>query len=308
MNRRHWLRIASASVIFPTALRAGEGTGKWSDESRQEYCGLLIEWLRENFDRRAATLKNETGNDFDLGYDYLAPTEDRRKLRMLDKFAEQRLSDSDTEEHVTAALREFESVRKRLAEAEAVASGNWVAKNREKASKEGTIFDTQVTAGNLGVILDNSRSMQPYLEKLREEISKDFMDAYFVECNGCDLSYEARSPWFFSSYLEGMNPFSAELHIPAVPQWEDAPYSRFISYTRDAPGALHCMSDMMEMDAVYWFCDFDDPVEDDVMRRIARSFMDRKVRLYVHTLDKRPPEMIQLLAEKSGGAVIRKRI
>lgn len=287
---------------------AAEGTGKWSDESRQEYSGLLIEWLRENFERRAANITHETGIDFDLGYDYLAPTEDRRKLRMLEKFAEQRLSDRDTEEHVSAALREFEEVRRRLVIAEAEASQNWVSEKKEKEAKDGTIFDMKVTAGNLCVVLDNSPSMKPYLEKLREEILRDFLDAYIVECSGCDLSSPAYYKWFYSDYVGDLNPFLSERHIPEVPQWEDRPYSRYIGWTRDTTGALLCMSELMEADSVYWFCDFDDPVDESVMKEIARNFMDKKVRLYVHTLDKRPPEIIQILAEKSGGEVIRKRI
>ena len=308
MNRRNWLRIASASLILPPSLRAAEATGKWSDESRQEYCGLLMDWLRADFERRAANLKNETGVEFDLGYDYLAPTEDRRKKRMLEKFAEQRLSDRDTEKHVSSALAEFEEVRKRLVVAEAKASEGWVAEKRERLAKDGTIFDMEVRAGNLCVIMDNSRSMQPYLEKLREEILGEFGDAFIVECNGCDLSYPARAKWFHAEYVGDIDPFSPDRHIPEVPQWENAPYSRFISWTRDTPGALLCMSELMEADAVYWFCDFDDPVNEEVMAGIARNFMDRNVKLYVHTLDKRPPEMISLLAEKSGGEVIRKRI
>lgn len=255
-------------------------------------------------------LSLETGKDFELKYEYLAPTEDRRKLRMLEKFSEQRLSDRDFEKHVTASLTEFEGVRKRLVIAEAEAAAGWHEKDEEKQEKikGGTIFDTDVTAGWLGVILDKSRSMAPYLDKLRAEILKDFNDAYFVEVNGCDLSRPPLAPWFYCAPADGINPFTSDRFIPEVPKFSDYPYSEFISWTRDASGALQCMAELMEKDAIYWFCDFDDPTDDAVIKELARSFMEKKIRLYVHTLGKRPPELIVKLAELSGGKVIRKRV
>jgi len=68
------------------------------------------------------------------------------------------------------------------------------------------------------------------------------------------------------------------------------------------------MVDLMQSDAIYWFCDFDDPHDDNVIRQIARNVRDKKARLYVHTLARRPPDLIKLLAEKSGGAVMKKRM
>jgi hypothetical protein len=68
------------------------------------------------------------------------------------------------------------------------------------------------------------------------------------------------------------------------------------------------MADLMKTDAIYWFCDFDDPTDDFVITGIARKIIEQKVALYIHTLDKRTPKLLATLAEKSGGAVVRKRI
>ena len=82
----------------------------------------------------------------------------------------------------------------------------------------------------------------------------------------------------------------------------------FIRWTRDAAAALECMADLMKTDAIYWFCDFDDPTEDSVIKEIARKILAQKVALYIHTLDNRAPKLLATLAEKSGGAVVKKRI
>jgi len=307
MNRRHWLQLATASLI-PGHLTARESTGRWDKESMQEYSALLLTWLQEDFAKRAHNLDMQANMKFELKYEYLAPTEDRSKLRMLEKFSEQRLSSRDLEEHVTNALTELESVRKKLAVAEAIAAANWENKKRLVRQKGGTVFDQQITSGYLGVVLDNSPSMRPYIEKLREEISRDFSDAYYVEVSGCNLENKAVAPWYFAEPTTGINPFTPDRHIPAVPTYANNPWSTYIRWTRDATGALQCMSSLMKMDAVYWFCDFDDSTSDDIIKEIAREYMKNKIRLYIHTLAKRPPGLLIELAERSGGAVIRKRI
>lgn len=307
MNRRHWLQLASASLV-PTVLCAREGRGRWNDETIQDYSGRLIEWLKKNFDARSKELARHTGQPFVLKYEYNLETEDRRKLRLLEKFAKLNLSRRVMAEHVSACLSDFERVRKDLAVAEKVAAQAWEGEKREARLIGGDVFDMNVTAGYLGVVLDNSPSMRPFLKDLRKEISRDFKDAYFVETNGCDLRSAPLSPWFYAAPTNAINPFSEDRHIPQVPTFEESAYSQYVRWIRDAPGALHCMHSLMRMDAVYWFCDFDDPSRDDVIRAMARDFIASKTRLYVHTLGKRPPALIAELAERSGGKVLRKRI
>ena len=173
---------------------------------------------------------------------------------------------------------------------------------------EGMIYDTRVSAERLTVILDNSPSMTPYLPKLRNEISRDFAGAYFVEVGGCALTRSAAFPWFFCGPSSITNPFTPERHIPKVPTVAESPHSAYVGWTRDTAAALECMADLMKTDAIYWFCDFDDPTNDTEIREIARKILDQRVALYIHTLNKKPPTLLATLAEKSGGAVVRKRI
>lgn len=313
MLRRDWLRQAGAglSLLLCPPLFAGEATGRWDDQSKAEYCNKLIDWLKSNFQRRAELLGTHTGTPFKLNYDYLAPTEDRAKTRILEKFAAGRLSTRETQQHVEKCLTELEAIRAALAGAEDKAAASWNPEADEVLIREGKVYDTSISAGRLTVVLDSSNSMTRFLPALRAEIQRDFADAYIVEVNGCHLDRHSNVPWFFAAPARGINPFTADRHIPKVPELssvKEAPYSAFIGWTRALPSALHCMADLMHADAIYWFCDFDDKDSKEVMRAIGRKIMEKKIKLFVHTVAKLPPPTIATLAEMSGGKVIRKRL
>ncbi len=313
INRRHWLRVAAGTVAAAGLQGPGgaaEPTGRWSEQSIARHLSLLFEWLRTNFEARAETLASHLGREFPLEYDYLAPTDERRKLRMLERFAEGRLFGKAFDEHVRASLREFEQIRQTLAAAEAEAATKWQREDDRFPVINGRVYDTGISAGRLTVILDNSRSMSPYLAKLREEVRRDFDQAYFAEVSGCALDRVRHRPaaWYFSAPAGGVNPFTADRHLPAVPTPEERPHATYLGWTRDAEGALECMVELMHADAIYWFCDFDDPTEDEVIVRIGRKVLERQVKLFVHTLDRRPPALLAELVERSGGTVIRKRV
>ncbi|BCX49384.1 hypothetical protein HAHE_32920 [Haloferula helveola] len=287
---------------------AREGTGRWDDESIAEYSQRLFDWLTKNFEERAKRIGDERGAPFDLPYKYLAPTDDRKKLRMLEKFKEGSLSSRAAEEHIGETLKEFEAVRKLIAAEEEKLAKTWKSDDANLVVKDGKIYDQRVSAARLGVILDNSPSMTPYLPKLREEIGREFTDAHFVEVDGCRLTHLSDNQWFFTKPVSGINPFTADRHIPRVPQLGETPHSTYIRWTRDAVSALMSSVEKMHCDALYWFCDFEDSTDDDLLRTLGRTMLAKKVTVYVHTLSRRPPELINELAKRSGGEVIRKRI
>lgn len=310
VSRREMLRtigIALPLLVSPTIF-AAESTSDWDDQSMQKAAFKLMCWLEANFNARAEALKSHSQKPFDLGYDYLAPTEDRGRIRNRKSFEEGRLPRRAAEEHMTKCLAEFERVRVSLAAAECEAAKTWQPISDNLIVRNGRVYDMSITAGRLTVVLDGSRSMTPYLERLRAEIRKDFPDAYIVEVNGCHLDRRDEVPWFFTAPISGVNPFTPDRHIPRVPTGEERPYSVFTGWTRSLPSALTAMTDLMHADAIYWFCDFDDKHDDEVIKEIGRKILARKTKLYVHTVDERPPAMVSLLAEKSGGAVVRKRI
>ncbi|RYD45208.1 MAG: hypothetical protein EOP83_30995, partial [Verrucomicrobiaceae bacterium] len=178
MTRRNCLATLGAGslgMMLSGAAQAEEAKGKWTDKGITDYTQRLFDWLKANFERRATTLQSVGGKEFKLEYDYLAASDDKKRQRTFERYAEGRLSEKDTEEHVKACLAEFERVRQALAAAEAVASAGWKNEGGEDpAAKDGHIFDSTITAARLTVVLDSSPSMKPYLEALRKEITRDF--------------------------------------------------------------------------------------------------------------------------------------
>jgi hypothetical protein len=122
------------------------------------------------------------------------------------------------------------------------------------------------------------------------------------------MEREPTCPWFFAAASHWVNPFTPDRHIPKVPTLEEEPHSVFNRWIHDAPAALDCMVDLMKCDVIYWFCDFDDSTLDERIKDFARKMMAQKAKLFIHTLDKKPPALLITLAEKSGGGVVRKRI
>ncbi|MGE9268949.1 MAG: hypothetical protein ACQKBY_12705 [Verrucomicrobiales bacterium] len=308
MNRRQTLQLLTATALS-SPLLARESYGRWDDESMAEYTSKLITWLQTNFAERAARIEEETGEPHLITYDYLnLDNADRKKKRLFERYLQGRLSDKDTLEHTTQALDELENIRSELAKAEEKAAAAWQPPHDQITVKNGRIFDAEITAGRLCVVLDNSRSMAPYLPKLREEIAKDFTHAYIVETSGCHLDRPADAPWFFAAPARGVNPFTADRFLPQVPRAEQNPHAQFIGWTRSTPSALTAMINLMHADAIYWFCDFDDDDQDSVITEFGQLLLAKKVKLHVHTLAKRPPKLLMELIERSEGSYQRKRI
>lgn len=53
--------------------------------------------------------------------------------------------------------------------------------------REGKIFGDNIKAERLGVIIDNSPSMVPYMEALKREIYRNFDNAKIVQAHGCQI-------------------------------------------------------------------------------------------------------------------------
>ena len=290
---------------------AGERTSSWDDESRQDWSYRLIEWLMEDFSQRAKLLEKHGGAVVPLQYDFLDFASDRKKKRTWEEFLQQDLSRREMEALLTGVFRELEEVRVSIAQAEAEAAQTWSPRAGldDPEMVQGQIFGEDIDASRLGVILDNSYSMEPYLEQLRAEIRKDFPEAYIVETNGCHMeSWRFMEPWFYCAPLVGKNPFLAERHIPRVPQWEDEPYSEYLFWTRNFPSAFRSMAELMHVDTIYWFCDFDDDHDGKTIELMQMLLKKHDITLYAHTLSKSPPRAVKALVEESGGKLIRKRL
>jgi len=68
-----------------------------------------------------------------------------------------------------------------------------------KGLREGKILGNNIQAERLGVILDNSPSMQPYLDSLKTEIYKNFDNAKIMYAHGCQITTDSYALFAFKN-------------------------------------------------------------------------------------------------------------
>lgn len=173
-----------------------------------------------------------------------------------------------------------------------------------------------VKGNSLGVILDVSGSMTPYLEELRKEIREKFADAVFLEVRGCSL-----------------HPTNgAEIPVPDASMGPG----------RDSVMlAIRELVEVHRVDSVYWFSDLQDSQSEDalheLMQLVAGTTLSREAerpgateefsgldeleklqegrpvenpdsvfRLYVRSTDQRPESELARIIRKSGGSFQKK--
>lgn len=315
MKRRHFLHslagTLAASTFLPQILSAREMRGgKWTKEWIVKYSMSLVDWAKADLKKRAATLKQFADIEAPLDFKFFNGPLDKKDEAFQQKFLSARASDKDTTTHIAGFLKDVETVRVSIAAKENEAIPKW--KNDQQGDmpmREGKIFDYSISSRKLGVILDNSDSMRPYLDKLRTEIERDFANCHTVEVDGCELTgepIEGHVPWFYAAPALGINPFTPDRHCPSIPQTEA--HFAWANWTMDAPSAFVAMTSLMGVDAIYWFCDFDDPISDAEVAILGKAILEKKIKLVVHTLNKNPPKSLAALVERTEGKVIKKRL
>lgn len=219
-----------------------------------------------------------------------------------------------------------------------------------------TLFNQSVEIKKLGVVIDRSRSMSGYMKVVFDEIGNKFADATYVAVDGCGLM---RHPWTIplvkgKDARGGLEAAFYFLRHPETRQW-DAPYlakasqsNRLFLTERDTnqPGfpkewvneagqynseARHYMVppafDLLiaeKVNAIYWFSDFTDKVDEGVVREFVQKFKQAGIVLYLHHplgmpdgpnrhgFTPQATEAIELLhnrlARPSGGGMVRQHL
>ena len=277
-----------------------EAGGGWDEKWINIYTNDLVTWFKQDFSKRAALVENTLGAPVPLNYNYFAEPLSGKNAAFMRDFLEGSLPAVASTRHIKAWLKDLENVRAALASKEADAFPKWKQPEdaAEPAMLTGKVYETAINSRNLGVVLDNSNSMLPYLDKVRAEISREFSGACFVEVNGCQMwRGTVPAPWFYASAVAHLNPFAPERHCPAIPQVLDKaelaaaqkkdrqfyytrPYQLCWNWKHDAASALLAMVQLMKVDAIYWFTDFDDPIDDAVLKTVATPLLAAKVKLY----------------------------
>lgn len=146
-------------------------------------------------------------------------------------------------------------------------SGNGIGNGLKTLNFRGV----EIQASKLGVVLDVSNSIKPYVPSLRKEIEKNFEDAVVKEVFGCFFTLK--------------DPTHATLPIKSV-------YPHMVDLIKKDG-----------CDAIYWFSDLQDKVEEDTVKKFSALVRINKVRFYIISVGKEPHPDLAALAKRSGGSV-----
>jgi hypothetical protein len=199
-------------------------------------------------------------------------------------------------------------------------------------SKMAMIFGKKISARKLGVILDVSGSAHPYLAGAIAEIQKGFADATLILYPGCGLtSFEGKSGHVIRKYSSitkreierGRGDFSTSsdiVEVLEIKEFEEmtkrstVKNNLFVSWFDEKGGSADeligrtqvAFDDLMKrgVDTIYWFADFTDRIDGEVVSTLSSQLGKRKIVLHVHNFaGDRINSMITDMAEESGGTV-----
>ena len=312
---RSFISLFIFLFIFQVAAKDTRG---WTKKDVVEVSWKYIQDTKKEFQKRSAAVEKEIGEKVELNYRYFHNMDaDQKKIQ--DNFLKARLSTDKTHAHINAFLEDLELNRQILAKAEEKAKVSWEKKNanknqKEDVTKEASIYGTKIKAKRLGVILDTSGSMSQYLGRLREEIKKEFPNAYFIEIYGSFFKgpdYMGISHWLEIGYNyiereDHENPFLNSWYCPKIP--EENPHYLKSRLEMDNIAAMAALSHLRKVDAIYWFSDMKDRVDSKPVETLLALLKRNKTKVYAHTTGKYPTRALSSMIKGSGGKVIRKKI
>ena len=182
------------------------------------------------------------------------------------------------------------------------------------------LFGTVVGDKKLGVIVDVSGSMQPYLERVMTEVLSNFPNAEVVLVDGCgmeEVRVDSPAPRPKSRPGRKRKPKRDE-EVPMVPphvvelnsqEGLASPaisglgglrqsFPKVFDTLRNRSGTWIVVGDEANVatrlafehlagdhvQAIYWFSDFEDPVEPRESEKAAKSVQDNKIEVYLHPM------------------------
>ena len=313
-------------LLLITHTAFAEGGGAWTRKAVVEESAALCDHVESEAKERAARLLRESGTVYEMKFTF--PSADEKDLlRFADRWKQKRITGDDVKGRWKDLLR----ITAELSAAEAAARPKWLEKMKptveaEAAEKTGEIYRTKIQARRLGAILDRSSSMAKYLPALRKEIAHTFEDYPNVEIWGSSLrthrvnhfktfpaGYLLQKAdteivdirWYALSPGDADDPFDPAWHFPHQPTVSEEKLSGFSATAeKDNASAIRGMVELHKVDVIYWFCDLRDDVDDDTVRRLAKVLLEKKVKLYIHTVGRKPKGLLETLVKQSGGSVI----
>jgi hypothetical protein len=135
------------------------------------------------------------------------------------------------------------------------------AGERGETMAQGEIAGLKVSANKLGVILDNSGSMQKYRGPLRSQINSQFANAVITEVCGCGLESNGAN----GQIIVGMGSDSDS--------------------SIDDRDAFHRLIEQEKCDAIYWFADFTDKRSAAAENNLKSMLLHNRSKLFVRAVD-----------------------
>lgn len=177
----------------------------------------------------------------------------------------------------------------------------------------GTLFGKKVKALKLGVILDRSGSAKPYLSRVLKEIGKDFAKATIVTLHGCGIGsdgakmdIEEIGPSFT---IKGVKDSKGnEVDIGSELRKFREGFN--IDNGNGKTDTQHAIKKLLaeKVDAIYWFADFADPVDEATAAKLTKELEEKKVKLVLHSFKgKDPPPALEQMVKKLHGDVIKSK-
>jgi hypothetical protein len=272
-----------------------------------------IQDTKGEFERRAISVENETGEKLVLNYRYFHKM-DKKQKRFHEKFIQSRLPIKDTLLHINRFLRELEIIRKVIALAEEKASESWLENNQKKQLPfiSAELYGAKIKAKQLGVILDKSYSLKHLLPKLRAQIKIKFPNAYFIEIEGSQIRTYSNVKYDNDGYYVKPekidNPFEKKWYRQSIPQ--SNVYSLSNALEKSSLAAMVALARLKKVDAIYWFTDMSEVrgrSTDKGIATLKKVLNEYKIKLYAHTVGKLPTSKLRKVIT-AHGEVIKKKV
>jgi hypothetical protein len=176
-------------------------------------------------------------------------------------------------------------------------SGSGTGRGR---SGSGTIMGLNIASQRLGVLLDVSGSMHTILPEVLRQIDEQFGDYVLVLIPGC--SVEARTSEGEFSRMDFETGAGLYLSKSLQAQFQALPFTPFVGPYADGGQAIEYIIGRLSVDSIYWFSDFQDRVTSERMAKLGQLLEERRIKLYVHSVEARPHPVILHAVQQSGGS------
>lgn len=198
------------------------------------------------------------------------------------------------------------------------------------------IFGMQITAENLGVVLDVSGSAHATLDKAIAEIDKNFPTAYMVLVVGCGMSdgegavqggggkvpgkprvvpYNRRGSNDQYDSLKRSVPAQLEMFFNKIGEKRGDDLRRyfkprdnlFMLYGGDIHAANFAFDYVLDqgVDTIYWFADFADQIDKETIEDLTRRLKRNRVKVIAHNFLGKPiRQAAKQMVEEVGGKTL----